>query len=297
MMIRIWVYDGVLASGVAGAIDVFHAANSVKLEGSDGPKLHWRVESLDGQPVRAASGQTIAVDGKIAARGHGDIILLTAPFVGDMEAFIAQRERILAISRALQSRHADGALLAAYCTGSYLLAEAGLLDGRIATTHWNKAADFARRYPRVELRANEVLTEQDGILCGGAVTSCLTLAVRLVEHCLGTARAVKTAAASDRYPAYRPERLCYAGSRKRTRRSSGGAGATAHAEHVATTLQLAGPRRPSRRQRKNVKPAFQAGDRFVSPWLSADAARGGRQTPAGIGPPFARRYRAAHRLP
>lgn len=45
MMIRIWVYDGVLASGVAGAIDVFHAANSVKLEGSDGPKLHWRVES------------------------------------------------------------------------------------------------------------------------------------------------------------------------------------------------------------------------------------------------------------
>ncbi|MDP1335144.1 GlxA family transcriptional regulator, partial [Klebsiella pneumoniae] len=76
-----------------------------------------------------------------------------------------------------------------YCTGSYLLAEAGLLDGRIATTHWNKAADFARRYPRVELRANEVLTEQDGILCGGAVTSCLTLAVRLVEHCLGTARA------------------------------------------------------------------------------------------------------------
>lgn len=98
MMIRIWVYDGVLASGVAGAIDVFHAANSVKLEGSDGPKLHWRVESLDGQPVRAASGQTIAVDGKIAARGHGDIILLTAPFVGDMEAFIAQRERILAIS-------------------------------------------------------------------------------------------------------------------------------------------------------------------------------------------------------
>lgn len=193
MMIRIWVYDGVLASGVAGAIDVFHAANSVKLEGSDSPKLHWRVESLDGQPVRAASGQTIAVDGKIAARGHGDIILLTAPFVGDMEAFIAQRERILAISRALQSRHADGALLAAYCTGSYLLAEAGLLDGRIATTHWNKAADFARRYPRVELRANEVLTEQDGILCGGAVTSCLTLAVRLVEHCLGTARAVKTA--------------------------------------------------------------------------------------------------------
>lgn len=193
MMIRIWVYDGVLASGVAGAIDVFHAANTFHVEGGHDKKLRWRVESLDGQPVRAASGQTIAVDGKIAARENGDIILLTAPFVGAMDTFIAQRALILALSHALQSRHADGALLATYCTGSYLLAEAGLLDGRIATTHWNKAADFTRRYPRVELRANEVLTEQDGILCGGAVTSCLTLAVRLVEHCFGAARAAKTA--------------------------------------------------------------------------------------------------------
>ena len=86
------------------------------------------------------------------------------------------------LSSALRLQHKAGTLLASYCTGSYLLAEAGLLDGRIATTHWSKAADFSRRYPKVELRSHEVLTEQSGILCSGAVTSYLNLAVRLVER-------------------------------------------------------------------------------------------------------------------
>jgi transcriptional regulator GlxA family with amidase domain len=86
------------------------------------------------------------------------------------------------LSSALRLQHKAGTLLASYCTGSYLLAEAGLLDHRIATTHWSRAADFSRRYPKVELRSREVLTEQSGILCGGAVTSYLNLAVRLVER-------------------------------------------------------------------------------------------------------------------
>jgi transcriptional regulator GlxA family with amidase domain len=84
-------------------------------------------------------------------------------------------------------------LIASYCTGSFLLAEAGILDGRIATTHWANAVDFERRYPKVELRANEILTEQDGILCGGAVTSFQNLALRLVEMFSSAALASTTA--------------------------------------------------------------------------------------------------------
>jgi transcriptional regulator GlxA family with amidase domain len=132
--------------------------------------------------VRAASGQSIAVDGRIDARKRSDAILVTAPFVADMDAFLARRDQVRDLSSALRLQHKAGTLLASYCTGSYLLAEAGLLDHRIATTHWSKAADFSRRYPKVELRSREVLTEQSGILCGGAVTSYLNLAVRLVER-------------------------------------------------------------------------------------------------------------------
>ncbi|SDG08332.1 GlxA family transcriptional regulator [Paraburkholderia phenazinium] len=196
--IRIWVYDGIMASGVAGPIDVFNAANLLSAqEATRGPTpspiFAWRVESPDGQSVRAASGQSVPVDGKIDPRKRADAILLAAPFFSNMDEFVGRREQLNALSSALRRQHKAGAVLAAYCTGNYLLAEAGLLDGRVATTHWAKAADFAQRYPHVELRAREVLTGGDGILSGGSVTSYLNLAVRLVEMFAGEKLAAKTA--------------------------------------------------------------------------------------------------------
>lgn len=196
--IRIWVYDGILASGVAGPIDVLSAANHLIAREAAGrpgalPMFAWSVESLDGQAVKAASGQSISVDGKIDPRKRADAVLLTAPFVSNMDEFIGRHEQLNALSSALRHQHKAGAVLATYCTGNYLLAEAGLLDGRVATTHWAKAADFARRYPRVELRAWEVLTGQDGIISGGSVTSYLNLAVRLVEMFAGEKFAAMTA--------------------------------------------------------------------------------------------------------
>lgn len=196
--IRIWVYDGVLASGIAGPIDVFHAANHLGAQNAArraGPpaRFTWRVESLDGQPVKAASGQAIAVDGRIETRGRPNAVLLAAPFVSDIDAFLDRRERLNALSAAIRRRRKSGTVLAAYCTGNYLLAEAGVLDGRLATTHWSKAVDFAQRYPAVALRAQEVLISQDGIVSSGSVTSYLNLAVRLVETFAGSALAAKTA--------------------------------------------------------------------------------------------------------
>jgi transcriptional regulator GlxA family with amidase domain len=195
MVIRIWVYDGVLASGVASAIDIFAAANALaagKPQGA-GPVFTWSVESLDGRPVRSASGQIIAVDRRIDDRAPSDAVLLTAPFVGDMDVFLQRRDEVLATVAALRQQYAMGAVMASYCTGNYLLAEAGLLDGRPATTHWSKAGDFSRRYPKVRLRAHEILAEQDGILSGGSVTSYLTLALRLVERFGGAELAGTTA--------------------------------------------------------------------------------------------------------
>ncbi|MGF6478020.1 DJ-1/PfpI family protein [Paraburkholderia sp. JPY419] len=185
-IVRIWVYDGILASGVAGPVDVFSAANQFHARRTaagttSAPMLVWRVESLDGRPVTAASGQTIQVDGKIDPRKRADAVLLTAPFFSNIDEFIGRRERLNELSSALRRQRKAGAVLAAYCTANYLLAEAGLLDGRAATTHWARASDLARRYPRVEVRANELLIAQDGIISGGSVTSYLNLAVRLVE--------------------------------------------------------------------------------------------------------------------
>src|SRR5215469_9202037 len=116
--IRIWVYDGILASGVAGPIDVFNAANHLGARDATrrpGPpsKFTWSVESIDGRPVKAASGQSIAVDGVIDARKRADAVLLTAPFFFDMEQFIARRDQLDKLSAALRRQRKAGAVLAA----------------------------------------------------------------------------------------------------------------------------------------------------------------------------------------
>src|SRR3954466_6244035 len=188
--IRIWVYDGILASGVAGSIDVFTAANAVWAERHGDrrartPLLQWRIESLDGKPVQTASGQIVSVDGPINARAAADAIVVTGPFIANIERFFENPARLKPLFAALRRQHERGALLASYCTGSFILAEAGLLDGGVATTHWAKAKAFAQRYPEVDLRVSEILTEQNHILCSGAVTTSLNLALRLVEKFAG----------------------------------------------------------------------------------------------------------------
>ena len=196
--IRIWVYDGILASGVAGSVDVFTAANAVWAETDAGrdtkttlkattlkaPLLQWRIESPDGKPVQTASGQVVNVDGAINARAIADAVIVTGPFIANIECFFDRPDVLKPLFAALRRQHERGALLASYCTGSFILAEAGLLDGGVATTHWAKAKVFAKRYPEVDLRVSEILTEQNGILCSGATTS-LNLALHIVEKFAG----------------------------------------------------------------------------------------------------------------
>jgi transcriptional regulator GlxA family with amidase domain len=180
--VRVWVFDGILASSVAGIIDVLTTANLVlgRQGAAADRRFRWRIESVDGRAVTTASGQVVAVDGPIGARARTDAVVAAAPFVGDMADFSVTDRRLEPLLAGLRQQHARGAIVASYCTGSFLLAEAGLLDGRIATTHWAKARIFRERYPEVELRASEIITEQDRIVCSAAVTTSLNLALRLV---------------------------------------------------------------------------------------------------------------------
>lgn len=84
---------------------------------------------------------------------------------------------------ALASQYDKGAVLAASCTGTFALAEAGLLDGRRATTSWWLAAEFRQRYPSVALHESALTTEDDSVLCAGGslahVDLMLILAAKL----------------------------------------------------------------------------------------------------------------------
>src|SRR3982074_2631869 len=84
--IRIWVYDGILASGVAGSIDVFTAANAVWADKNGRgrgppPRLEWIIESLAGKPGDTQSSLIRIFDGMITTRDTADAVIVTAPFV------------------------------------------------------------------------------------------------------------------------------------------------------------------------------------------------------------------------
>ena len=90
--------------------------------------------------------------------------------------------------RALQVRRT-----ASVCSGAYLLAEAGLLDGKRATTHWGRSDHFARRYPKVRLEPDRIFVREGEIWSSAGITAGIDLALAMIEDDLGCEIARQTA--------------------------------------------------------------------------------------------------------
>ena len=90
-------------------------------------------------------------------------------------------QKVGEISEWLIDRYRRKTNIAAMCTGTFMLAETGLLDGKIATTNWQFARRFQRRYPKVHLRMDRILTEEAGLICTGAATSMYNLGLHLIR--------------------------------------------------------------------------------------------------------------------
>ncbi|GAB2859562.1 helix-turn-helix domain-containing protein [Myroides odoratimimus subsp. xuanwuensis] len=94
-----------------------------------------------------------------------------------------------ALLEALRAGHRAGARIASLCTGSFVLAAAGLLDGRVATTHWMHADELARRYPAVQVRSDVLYIDEGDLLTSAGKTAALDLCIHLVRRDLGAAAA------------------------------------------------------------------------------------------------------------
>jgi transcriptional regulator GlxA family with amidase domain len=94
-----------------------------------------------------------------------------------------------ALVEALRQAHARGARIASLCTGAFVLAAAGLLDGRMATTHWMHAEELARRHPRIDVRADVLYVDEGDVLTSAGKTAAVDLCLHLVRRDLGAAAA------------------------------------------------------------------------------------------------------------
>lgn len=132
-----------------------------------------------GGPVRTSSGLRLTPDGGLATGGRVDTLLVQG---GDGTPAAAGEEALVAWVR---RRARSARRVASVCTGAFVLAEAGLLDGREATTHWAYADSLARRFPAVDVQPERIFSRAGKVWTSAGVTAGMDLALALVEQDLG----------------------------------------------------------------------------------------------------------------
>ncbi|MFF0427066.1 GlxA family transcriptional regulator [Streptomyces sp. NPDC004520] len=171
------LFDDVQSLDVTGPVEVFAGAARAAGDPSAYP---IRTASLDGGPVRTRSGLRLLPDTSLdAAVADGPPHTLVVP---GGEGTRAPEPTLVDWLR----EHAPRAeRLVSVCTGALLLAEAGLLDGHRATTHWIACEHLARRYPRVEVDPDPIFVRDGRLSTSAGVTAGIDLALALVEEDLG----------------------------------------------------------------------------------------------------------------
>ncbi|WP_405922074.1 GlxA family transcriptional regulator [Streptomyces sp. NBC_00122] len=170
--VLVLLYDGVQSLDVTGPVEVFSAV--ARFPGRPGYEI--RTVSPGGAPVRTSSGLTLMPDGELesARPGRGTTLLVPGGrYTADFEPRITDWLRA----------HGGGARrLVSVCTGGLLLAEAGLLDGRRATTHWYVCEQMARDYPAVAVEPDPIYVRDGPVATSAGVTAGIDLALALVEE-------------------------------------------------------------------------------------------------------------------
>lgn len=183
--------EGYISTAIA-PIEIFHSAgvlwNWLRGEAQE-PRFRVRVASIDGKPVNSIAGVGVVPTCALGDIRKTDIVILPASG-WDVRERIAEHTPLVPW---LRKWHERGAYIAGICTGVAFLAEAGLLDGRRATTHWGVAEAMRELYPRVDWRTEEFVTEDGNTFCSGGVYASIDLSLYLVEKFCGHEIAVQCA--------------------------------------------------------------------------------------------------------
>jgi transcriptional regulator GlxA family with amidase domain len=194
-------FDGALGSAITGIIDLFRLAGVTwaRINNEEpAPKFTTRLLTFDGQPFRCINGITLLPDGALAdsANEPTDNSLVMIPTIGaPIPQVLADNPGLIGWLGQLSQQNSGQVRIASNCTGAFLLAEAGLLDGREATTHWGFSEQFRQRYPDVNLHPEKLITVNEPIACAGGGMAWWDLGIYLVERYAGTQTARELAKA------------------------------------------------------------------------------------------------------
>ncbi|MEV6907512.1 helix-turn-helix domain-containing protein [Amycolatopsis sp. NPDC051071] len=164
-------------------ISPFHLAVPSLVWGPESPAgdmVPWPMTVAAPEPGRLATsaGYAIDVPAGLGALAEADIVVV--PWWSDPDTPTPPP-----VAAALRAAHERGALVVGLCLGVFALGDAGVLDGRAATTHWKWAETFRRRFPRVELRPEELYVDEGDVVTGAGATAGIDTCLHLLARTSG----------------------------------------------------------------------------------------------------------------
>lgn len=173
-VVVIVVFDGVTLLDVAGAGEVFVEANRF------GADYRLKIASVDGSDVTSSIGTRLGVTDSLSAIDSADTVLVAG------SDHLPGRPIDPALVEAVRSVAGRTGRMASICTGSFILAQAGLLSGRRATTHWHDTRLLARAFRDVTVEPDAIFVRDGDVFTSAGISSGIDLALALVEMDYGT---------------------------------------------------------------------------------------------------------------
>lgn len=167
------VYSDFVLLDLSGPLEAFANANRVSPSG-----YRFTVASLEGGLVRTSGGLQIATEALHSVNTLDTLIIAGAPAVpaGDW---------MMSMATAIRDVSARSRRTASVCTGAFVLAESGLLDGHVATTHWNYAPELQARYPSLRVDGDRIWTEDANVWTSAGMSAGIDMALAMIEQDLG----------------------------------------------------------------------------------------------------------------
>ena len=181
MQVALVAYDGVFDSGFAAILDVLDNANALADQLHEPPA--WDVTIVGpSRQVRTGAGLIVAPE-RLENALDADLLVVPALAGSDPEALLEHvgGDASLAVRNLIVKAREGGTSIASACAGTFLLAEAGILDGVRATTTWWLSPAFRARYPEVLLDHSQMVIAGDGITTAGAAFGHIDLALAIVR--------------------------------------------------------------------------------------------------------------------
>ena len=179
--IALILFDHVVPSSITGVLDILSGTNEFLTQTGREPAFDIMLAS-EREPS-AASPLVTPLTRRVTLEEAREADLVMVPaFLGDATPALAANSGVV---QWLRDMHVAGKEMASLCVGSYFLAEAGILNNRMCTSHWMAVSDMQNRYPQVKMLPDVVLTDQEGIYTSGGAFSSLNLVLYLVEKFCG----------------------------------------------------------------------------------------------------------------